>query len=144
MKLEKPKKIYPRRRMKQEVRERIEFIAKGIAEGKSKAAIKNEYEEMYPDDTSHKFNNNYYLAIDGLSVMTEKYLGNVREIQRERLETIMAGAINKKDYLSAVKAVETLNKMLGIQEQKQVVEIKDHTIKFEFGNVNNEDEENNE
>lgn len=106
--------------------------------------IKKEYDEVYPDDTPYNFNSKYYLAIDGLKVMDEKYLGNVREIQRERLETIMAGAINKKDYLSAVKAVETLNKMLGIQEQKQVVEIKDHTIKFEFGNVNNDEEDGNE
>lgn len=106
-------------------------------------AIKNEYKEVYPDDTPYNFDSKYYLALDGLKVMDEKYLGNVREIQRERLETIMAGAISKKDYLSAVKAVETLNKMLGINDQKQVIEVNDHTIKFEFGNVNNDDENEN-
>jgi chorismate synthase len=74
----------------------------------------------------------------------ERYAERLRVAQRERLETIIAGAIAKKDYMSATKAIEAMNKMFGINEaEKKEVTIKESVIKFNFANdINNDDNEN--
>lgn len=70
----------------------------------------------------------------------EKRLDYVLAVQRERLEYILAGAIEKKDYQSAQKIIDTMNKLYGLYEEKKTVKLDAPTIKFEFGNINNVDE----
>lgn len=71
----------------------------------------------------------------------EKKLDYVLAVQRERLEYILNGAIEKKDFLSAQKIIDTMNKLYGLYEEKKNIKIDAPTIKFEFGNINNEEKD---
>jgi chorismate synthase len=86
----------------------------------------------------------YVRALQDMKEVDERYAERLRVAQRERLETIIAGAIAKKDYMSATKAIEAMNKMFGINEaEKKEVTIKESVIKFNFANdINNDDNEN--
>jgi hypothetical protein len=88
---------------------------------------------------------NYYYskAMQDLREIDERFAERLRGAQRERLETIISGAIAKKDFLSATKAIETMNKMFGLNEpDKKEVQFKDTTIKFNFENDINNDDDN--
>ena len=71
----------------------------------------------------------------------EKKLDYVLAVQRERLEYILNGAIEKKDFLSAQKIIDTMNKLYGLYEEKKNIKIDAPTIKFDFGNINNEEKD---
>lgn len=130
-----PKKWNP------EVKERIKYAAELIAAGHSKRAVKEKLCEKF-GDYPQKAEYWWKMGLKSLEASDEKHMENLRRVQKERLETIIAASIEKKDYSSATKAVETLNKMFGIYETKQTVEIKDTTIKFNFENDLNNDGEN--
>lgn len=88
---------------------------------------------------------NYYYkrAIQDLEEVDARFAERLRGTQRERLETIISGAIAKKDYMSATKAIETMNKMLGINEpDKKEIKFEDTTIRFNFENDINNDDDN--
>jgi hypothetical protein len=68
----------------------------------------------------------------------EKKLDYVVALQRERLEFILNGAIEKRDYMSAQKIIDTMNKLYGLYEEKKTVKLDAPTIKFDFGNINND------
>lgn len=71
----------------------------------------------------------------------EKKLDYVLAVQRERLEFILNGAIEKRDFLAAQKIIDTMNKMYGLYEEKKNIKIDAPTIKFDFGNINNDDKD---
>lgn len=83
----------------------------------------------------------YVRAIQDMKEVDARYAERLRVAQRERLETIIAGAIAKKDFLSATKAIEAMNKMFGLNEpDKKEVKFQDTTIKFNFENDINKGE----
>lgn len=86
----------------------------------------------------------YVRALQDMKEVDERYAERLRVAQRERLETIIAGAIAKKDYMSATKAIEAMNKMFGINEaEKKEITVKESVIKFNFANdINNDDNGN--
>lgn len=86
----------------------------------------------------------YTRALQDMKEVDERYAERLRVAQRERLETIIAGAIAKKDYMSATKAIEAMNKMFGINEaEKKEITVKESVIKFNFANdINNDDNGN--
>lgn len=86
----------------------------------------------------------YNRALQDMKEIDERYAERLRVAQRERLETIIAGAIAKKDYMSATKAIEAMNKMFGINEaEKKEITVKESVIKFNFANdINNDDNGN--
>lgn len=85
----------------------------------------------------------YNRAIKDLKEVDERYCERLRVAQRERIETVIAGAISKKDYMSATKAIEVMNKMFGLNEpDKKEVQFKDSTIRFNFENDINNDDDN--
>lgn len=88
---------------------------------------------------------NYYYkrAIQDLEEVDARFAERLRGTQRERLETIISGAIQRKDFAAATKAIEVMNRMLGINEpDKREVKFEDTTIRFNFENdINNDDNE---
>lgn len=82
---------------------------------------------------------------------TEKYIKHLKDIQMERLSDLYQKAIDKGDIKTANSALETINKMNGLNEA-QKIEISGNNIRFKFdtGKVfddvddNNEDEEEDE
>lgn len=95
------------------------------------------------DIERQKANYYYVKAIQDLKESDERFMDRLRAAQRERLETVITGAIAKRDYIGAVKAIEAMNKMLGINEpDKKEVKFEDTTIRFNFENdINNDDNE---
>lgn len=113
-----------------------------LAEGKSRREIFEHIENVYQCKNS-LITYWYNKAVEGLHNADERFAEKIRAVQRERLEKILYGAIEKKDYGSACKIIETMNKMFGLYETKQSIKIEDSTIRFNFENdVNNEDNEN--
>lgn len=96
------------------------------------------------DIERQKANYYYVKAVQDLEETDARYYDRLRSAQRERLETIITGAIAKRDYIGAVKAIAEMNKMLGINEpDKKEIEFKDTTIRFNFENdINNDDDDN--
>ena len=80
-------------------------------------------------------------AFKAMQTSIEKRLDYVVALQRERLELILNGAIEKKDFASAQKIIDTMNKLYGLYEEKKNIKIDAPTIKFEFGNINNEEKD---
>lgn len=63
------------------------------------------------------------------------YIEDIRKKQVERSEFLLQQAIEARNWDAANRIVDTLNKTLGIYENKQKVEIVADEIKFKFGGV---------
>lgn len=132
-----PKGINP------ESRAKIRYAAELIATGHSKRMCMEELEKKF-GIYRQKAEFWWKQGMKSLKESDKIHFENLRNKQRERLEVILTEAIKKKDLTAATKAVEIMNKMFGIYETKQVVELKDSEIKFKFDNdVNNEDDNEN-
>lgn len=129
--------------LNKEVREKVKFAAELIANGNSRRVVLQELMNKY-DIQRQKANFYYSKAVQDLEEIDARFAERLRGAQRERLETVISGAIAKKDYMSATKAIETMNKMFGLNEpEKKEVKFEDTTIRFNFENdINNEDNEN--
>lgn len=118
---------------------KVNEVAKLLAKGLSQKQIRIQKSEEWQvtEQCVH-----YYIkkAIKAMQCSIEKRLDYVLAVQRERLEYILNGAVEKKDYQSAQKIIDTMNKLYGLYEEKKNIKIDAPTIKFEFGNINNDDE----
>lgn len=128
----------PKIKMKERKKEILDLIAKGY----SRRMVLDYLEEKYPEDKEWNRRYQYYESLKALKNIEPEFLEHIRNIQKERLEHIISNAVVGRDYIAATKAVEVMNKMFGVYETKQTVKIEDSTIKFEFGNVNNEEQTN--
>lgn len=119
---------------------KINEIAILLAKGVSQKQIRVQKSEEWGCTEQ---NVHYFIkkAMKAMQSSIEKRLDYVLAVQRERLEYILAGAIEKKDYQSAQKIIDTMNKLYGLYEEKKTVKLDAPTIKFEFGNINNEDKD---
>ena len=88
-------------------------------------------------------NVHYYIkkALKAMQNSIEKKLEFVVALQRERLEFILNAAIEKRDFATAQKIIDTMNKLYGLYEEKKTVKLDAPTIKFDFGNINNADKD---
>ena len=126
--------------LNKEVREKVKFAAEQIANGNSKRIVVEKLVDKF-DTTSQKANYYYNRALQDLKEVDERHSERCRAAQRERLETIISGAIERRHYAAATKAIEVMNRMLGINEpDKKEVAIKDSVIKFNFENDINKDD----
>lgn len=118
---------------------KINEIAILLAKGVSQKQIRVQKSEEWGCTEQ---NVHYFIkkAMKAMQSSIEKRLDYVLAVQRERLEYILAGAIEKKDYQSAQKIIDTMNKLYGLYEEKKTVKLDAPTIKFEFGNINNVEE----
>ena len=119
---------------------KINEIAILLAKGVSQKQIRVQKSEEWQCTEQ---NVHYYIkkAMKAMQSSIEKKLDYVLALQRERLEYILNGAIEKRDYQSAQKIIDTMNKLYGLYEEKKSIKLDAPTIKFEFGNINNEDKE---
>ena len=73
-------------------------------------------------------------AIDWLNSYNDcDFIKEVRAMQIARAELLLENAIKEKQWRTANSIIDTLNKTLGIYEQKQKIEITSDEIQFRFG-----------
>lgn len=113
-------------------------IAKLLAKGVSQKKIKIEKSEEW-GCTEQNINYLIRKALKSLQCSIDKKMDIIFALQRERMEFLLNGAIEKKDYLSAQKIIDSMNKMYGLYTEKKEVKIDSDVIKFDFGNINNDD-----
>lgn len=115
------------------------LLAKGVSQ--KQIRIQKSEEWQCTEQNVH-----YYIkkAMQAMQSSIEKKMDYVLAVQRERLEYILNGAIEKKDFLSAQKIIDTMNKLYGLYEEKKNIKIDAPTIKFDFGNINNSEEKDDE
>ena len=118
------------------------LLAKGVSQKKIRAQKSEEWQ-------CTEQNVHYFIkkAIAAMQSSIEKRMDYVLALQRERLELILNGAIEKRDYASAQKILDTMNKLYGLYEEKKNIKIDAPTIQFKFGETittNNNDEEADE
>lgn len=111
--------------------ERYNYTAKLLARGWPKLKIREELKQKYGvgNTTVNKYITNAYKIF---SEKQDEFIANLRNIQLNRLETILDASIEKKDYRTANDIIKTINSMFGLNAPETVVAIKDE-IKFEFG-----------
>lgn len=82
-------------------------------------------------------------AIEWLATYNDgEWIKDIRSKQMERLEAILEEAVANHNIATANKILDTINKLYGLYETKQKVEITSNEIQFKFGGVdNNEDNE---
>lgn len=124
----KPKsklKLNPEREgnAKPETIQKIQQAAKWIAQGKSRATVKEMLSQKY--DIALTTANDYYNeAIKALIPENEEeYLQNLIKVNMTRLETIYERALEAGDYKNAKDAVAELNKMAGVSRDGVAVAI---------------------
>lgn len=86
----------------------------GICETSARKAIKKAYDWLRDNEASG-------------------YVESVRRKQVERTEYILQQAIEARNWQAANNILDNLNKILGLYETKQKVEIVGDEIKFRFG-----------
>lgn len=69
-----------------------------------------------------------------------EYIKEVRAKQAERFESILEQAIADRKWKEANNILDNLNKLYGLYETKQKVEITSNEIQFKFGGVENNEE----
>ena len=116
---------------------KVNEIAILLAKGVSQKQIRVQKSEEW---NCTEQNVHYFIkkAMKAMQSSIEKKLDYVVALQRERLEFILNGAIEKRDYMSAQKIIDTMNKLYGLYEEKKTVKLDAPTIKFDFGNINND------
>lgn len=68
-----------------------------------------------------------------MSDESSKYKDEVMKKQEERTEFILRKAIEANDWATANKILDTYNKLMGLYETKQKVELTSNEIQFKFG-----------
>lgn len=115
------------------------LLAKGVSQ--KQIRVQKSEEWQCTEQNVHYF---IKKAMQAMQSSIEKKLDYVLAVQRERLEYILNGAVEKKDYQSAQKIIDTMNKLYGLYEEKKNIKIDAPTIKFDFGNINNSEEKDDE
>lgn len=72
-----------------------------------------------------------------MSDESSKYLDKLRKKQEERTEYILRRAIEDEDWKTANNILDNYNKLLGLYEQKQKIELTSNEIQFKFGGIDN-------
>ena len=122
------------------VNDKVYEIAQLLSKGVNRQLIKRQKAEEW-DCTEQ--NIQYYIrkAYKSMQHSIDKRMDYILSLQRERLELCLNGAIEKKDFATAQKVIDTMNKLYGLYEDKKKVSIDTGTIKFDFGNIKTNNEE---
>lgn len=115
-------------------------IAKRLAKGESQRTLKKELSEEWKC-TEQNINYLIRKALKSIQCSIDKKMDVIFALQRERMEFLLNGAIEKKDYLSAQKIMDSMNKMYGLYTEKKEVKLDSNTISFNFGNMNNDEKD---
>lgn len=72
-------------------------------------------------------------ALETLEEDNKDFIIKTRDIQRERIESVIEKAMNSGNYEAALKGLEQINKIDGLYNEKITADIKAEGIKFQFG-----------
>ena len=111
-----------------------------MAKGESQRTLKKELSEEWKC-TEQNINYLIRKALKSIQCSIDKKMDVIFALQRERMEFLLNGAIEKKDYLSAQKIMDSMNKMYGLYTEKKEVKLDSNTISFNFGNMNNDEKD---
>lgn len=119
-------------------RERMIYTAECFRRGMSTSAIVLHLKEKYGiGETTAKASirdaNKWLTNYDDCS-----FIADVRARQIARSELILEKAIAQNKLKEANMIIDTLNKTLGLYENKQKIEITSNEIQFKFGGVDGE------
>ena len=136
-----PKKKHPQSHSYQaELRNQRIYISELLRKGWSNRTIVVHLTEKYGinEDTA---NLHIKQAIEWLATYNDgEWVKDIRSKQAERLEAILEEAISNHNIATANKILDTINKLYGLYETKQKVEITSNEIQFKFGGVENNEE----
>lgn len=68
-----------------------------------------------------------------------EFIKEVKAKQIARAELLLENAVAEKKWRDANGIIDTLNKLLGLYEQKQKIEISSNEIQFKFGGMDEQD-----
>lgn len=126
-----------------EAKVRYIYVAELMRKGWSNKEIVKECQEKYGVSytTATKYTKRAieYLLQDDDSNFVEQ----IRKKQQERTEYILRKAIEDRDWQTANKILDNFNKLMGLYETKQKIELSSDEIQFRFGISGTENNEEN-
>lgn len=126
-----------------EAKVRYIYVAELMRKGWSNKEIVKECQEKYGVSytTATKYTKRAieYLLQDDDSNFVEQ----IRKKQQERTEYILRKAIEDRDWQTANKILDNFNKLMGLYEMKQKIELSSDEIQFRFGISSTENNEEN-
>lgn len=111
-----------------------ELMRKGWSNKEITKHIQEKYNVSYVTSTKYIKKAIKWLLEDDDS----NFLEVIRKKQQERTEYILRKAIEAKDWNTANKILDNFNKLMGLYENKQKIEISSDEIQFRFGGIDNE------
>lgn len=116
-------------------KERIIYTAECFRRGMGTMAICNHLKELY--DVCETTARTYIReSLQWLASYDDcEFIREVRAKQIARAELLLEKAIEQNKLREANQIIDTLNKTLGLYEQKQKIEITSNEIQFKFGGV---------
>lgn len=69
-----------------------------------------------------------------LAEQSRDYIADLRQVQLDRLETILQDAMANKNWKIALQTIDIINKTFALYEIKTTVQIESNNVKFKFGN----------
>lgn len=112
---------------------RVIYTAECYRKGMGNAAIVTHIKEHFGigESTARK---TMKQALDWLSSYNDcDFIREVRAMQIARSELLLEEAVKERQWRTANCIIDTLNKTLGLYEQKQKIEITSDEIQFRFG-----------
>ena len=128
----KGKVIVNGRKVTNEKKTKLQYIASLFRKGWSKLSVSEEIQKKWgckPQMAAMYIRDAYEYMSSG----DEAFIKNLRRVQLERLELILMKVMEKEDWKTANQIIDTINKTFALYEIKTKVEISDNTIQFKFG-----------
>lgn len=123
---------------------RMIYAAECLRRGMSNVAIIEHMKEKF-NRGEHTVRNDINAALQWLASYDDcDFIKEVKAKQVARAELLLENAIAEKRWSVANQIIDTLNKTLGIYENKQKVEITSNEIAFKFGGVDDKGVEESE
>ena len=117
--------------------DKVHEIAKLLAMGVSQKTIRYDYSRKWKCTEQ---NVQYFIrkAIKAMHSSIEKRAEHIIALQRERFEYILAQCVEKKDFATAHKIIDSMNRLYGLYTEKKNISMDSApTIKFDFGTLRN-------
>ena len=121
----------PNKMSKEEKENRYLYVISLFRKGWSKLTITEHLAELW--GIKRQAASNWIKQTYGyMNQNSESFIRNLRRIQLERLELMLMKAMEKEDWKVANTIAETINRLFGLYEIKQKIEITDNVIRFKF------------
>lgn len=127
----------PRLDTKQRVQQVLELIRKGWSKSRIIDKIMKDWNLTKTPAWRY-----YHDAIVIISEKFDETVEDIKNIQLERIESILKSALESNDRRNALSAIDMINKLYALYVEKQEVKADISEWKFKFGN--NETENENE